>query len=269
METGGAIFIRWVLLTIAVSLFILGGWMVYLKEAASSASAFGGGALSFVLANLREFKRIGGFGMQAERLEEKVREADIALDHIRSLAAEVSAPILTIAARLGRWNTAFSQKETYDLMVRIKALLNQNKVPPEKIDHAFREFDFYILLDMARPIKKSIMNLIQEKIQSITEDEKAYPKPINENDIAWQEVNNASQEAKREKVRFNFLFSKENMGRLPETLEAAIDESSLFNDEEKDALKTKFHEEIDDIKYFSSHKDFRRLDHWLTKDEDS
>ena len=90
------------LITIAVSLFILGGWMVYLKEAASSVSAFGGGVMSFVLANLREFKRIGGFGIQAERLEEKVREADIVIDLIRSIAAEVSAPILTIAARLAR-----------------------------------------------------------------------------------------------------------------------------------------------------------------------
>ena len=267
METRGAIFIRGVLLTIAVSLFILGGWMVYLKEVTSSVSAFGGGSLSFLLANLREFKRIKGFGIQAERLEDKVREADIALDHIRSLAAEVSAPILTIAARVGRWDTAFTGKETYDLMVRIKALLNQNKVPQEKIDHAFREFDFYILLDMARPIQKSIMNLIQEKIQSIMEDVKAYPKPINENDVAWQEVNNASQEGNREKVRFNSLFSKENVGCLHETLEAAIDESSLLNDEEKDALKTKFHEEIDDIKYFSRHKDFRRLAYWLSKDQ--
>ena len=63
------------------------------------------------------------------------------------------------------------------------------------------------------------------------------------------------------------MFSKENVGRLNEILKAAIDESPLLNDEEKNALKTKIHEEIEDIKYFVKHKDFRRLAYWLSKDE--
>jgi hypothetical protein len=116
-------FIRFVVLIFAVALFTVSAFL-YLKQETGAASAAMGFVflLVFVL-TISNFKRIKGFGFEAEMWEEKQVQAAKLIDRLELLSKATAQQVALIAAKLGLMGSGMSNPEMGELVESTRQIL--------------------------------------------------------------------------------------------------------------------------------------------------
>src|SRR4051794_2541030 len=118
----------------AILLLSVGIHLAISDKVAAFTSILSFAFLFVVLLLLAKFKRIKGFGFEAEMWEEKQEEAAVLVERLTLLSTTVSQQVALIAAKLGLHNGGLTSKETVDLLNNTQEILNITNVPEEKAD---------------------------------------------------------------------------------------------------------------------------------------
>ncbi|HDR9159571.1 TPA: hypothetical protein QDB05_006160 [Burkholderia vietnamiensis] len=95
---------------------------------AAAATSLTAGLVLLFAATIDRFESLKGLGVEAKtrQLDEKINEADEALDRLRELTEVTGAAIANIGSKLGRWDSALTAQESYQLGQELIAIMRAN-----------------------------------------------------------------------------------------------------------------------------------------------
>lgn len=251
----------------AVGFFVLAAWLLIKDQnaAARPMIALAGAGLSAMLANLDKIESVkaslSGIEAKTRRAAEVVREAEGAIERLRSLAAVIAAPLFTVSMRMGRWGTHLSRRERLELVERVEAELKQVGVPQVLIGEAKEEFHRYATLDLFRTVAGVLREIVNEKAEARQKAMEAVPQPIS-NHTEYGILFAALQEANGELAKLTAIDKvprKESYSWFQEYLRNC----PLFNEAERSDFTMANAEAIEDLRAYAEHERFRRLNVWL------
>jgi len=109
-------FIRFVILIFAVGLFVVAAYLYLSKSTGPASSAMGFVFLLVLVLTISNYKRIKGFGFEAEMWEDKQVQAAKLIDRLELLSKASTQQVAQIAAKLGLWDSGFSNPELANLV---------------------------------------------------------------------------------------------------------------------------------------------------------
>ncbi len=221
--------------------FCLGTYHVYLGKLAEAGTAIGGGAVMLIFAFLSQFKRFKGFGVEAETWEETMEEARDLVAELRGLSILTSEYLLSVAVRLGRWDSHLSRRERFELRQKIEKMLTEAGVSTDEIERVTYESKKYELIDMASDICSLVRGYLEE----------AYPNQKKESSSEVREIE---------------AFVREHINTLPEDFAKKLEASEAFSAEDKAALMARVKTELQRIKLFRSSGKILDQEVWLSRE---
>lgn len=118
----------------AAGLLALGAYLAAQDKTATAGTVLGFGFLLVALLLLAKFKRIKGFGFEAEMWDEKQVQAAALVDKLTALATLTSEQVALISAKLGLWDAGFSNLQMAALMINADAVMEATDVPKSRRD---------------------------------------------------------------------------------------------------------------------------------------
>lgn len=216
---------------------------------------------------LTEFKKFKGFGIEGELLDQKIGAADRLLTESRDLAAPMAEMLISTVAGAGRWGSGMSRAKKYELIQRVTSELERSGVTDAQLKQAQQEWHFYNLFDLSSPIIDGVIDRLQEHLKQCDGKLNDLPKPITI-DAEYQKIQEARNEVGEELGKIRSLHSLKDQTNVAGAIRSAVKNSVVLTDSEKEEILDMHREELLDAEYYAQHKEFRRLDVWLSGAEE-
>ncbi len=197
------------------------------------------------------------------KLSEKVREVDLALEEVRSLALAMSRPMISMGMKVGRMGVALSRQEAEELRATIDSTLRRLEVPESDIVAAMADYRRYTLFDMSRSLTKKLRVTLNDKVKTYQDALAAFGSPIRDAEGHNRAANEWGQASKRRDTVL-MLTEFSNVSRLVEELPDALANSRLLEKPECEALLNELAETLEDMRHFTKHGKIRDMPRWLT-----
>jgi hypothetical protein len=226
---------------------------------------FAAGACCLVFAFLPQFKYFEGYGVKAERLDQKIRDANETITRLTSLSKPLAELLFTITARAGRGYSGIPRRDRYRMMQELESELRKTGLGDKDIEEAKRDWHRFNLYDLSEPVFDDIIARIEEKKKQQQERINAlsYPSVSAANHAAHEKEVKQSWHISAEERRLETTRSLENIFSVYDGIMQFLDSTDIFSGQEKQDVLAKNKEELDDLKYYLEHKEFRRLEHWF------
>jgi hypothetical protein len=260
-------FYRFVLCLGSMLLFALGAYLAYEDKVGSATTVFGSAIVCTIFVYLTRFKTFKGFGIQAELWEDKQIEAAKLIDSLKPMTNELGRLLITIAARMGRCNSAMNRAEMLEITENIERLLKALGVTAPEIEKTKEEYYRLTIFDIARPIIESVSQALQEIMKDIDKklSETQRRGPINPDDSEWNSLINKKSAIESEIKEVRSLNSEIKVELLYDSLIKRINVSRQLNDEQKRKLIDSNMDFLEDLRYFIDKKRVRRPAVWLAE----
>jgi len=250
---------RFVLCLGSMLLFALGAYLAYEDKVGSATTVFGSAIVCTIFVYLTRFKTFKGFGIQAELWEDKQIEAAKLIDSLKPITTELGRLLITIAARMGRWDSAMNRAEMLEATENIERLLKTLGVNGSEIEKTKAEYYRLTIMDIARPIIQSINKALREMMKDIDNkiSDIQHRGPINPNDSDWNSVINKKRAIDLEVKEVESFYSKTELESLYDSLIKWINTSQQLDDEQKRRLLSSNKDLLEDLLYFINKKRLR------------
>ncbi|MFL9996117.1 hypothetical protein PQR34_29970 [Paraburkholderia sediminicola] len=92
---------------------------------ASAATSLTAGLVLLFAATINRFESLKGLGIEAKtrQLDQKISEADEALERLRELTELTGTAIVDLGSKMGRWDSALAPREAYELAQKVKSIM--------------------------------------------------------------------------------------------------------------------------------------------------
>lgn len=251
-----------VLICAALVLFGFGLVFCY-RDKPTIKAIFTAGVFCLIFAFLPEFKHFEGFGVKAERLEEKIEEADETIAQLRSLSKPLAELLFTMVARSGRLGTVIPRRDRYRIMEQLESELRNVGLTESEIEDAKRDWHRFNLFDLSYPIIDRISALVKEKKKEQQKRINSISKPVVTDIEAHNKEVRCLWHIAEEENRLKNNLNIENIESAYSGITDFIHNTDIFDDSEREDILAKNKEELEDLEYYSKHKEFRRLEHWF------
>lgn len=259
---------RLAVLVAALGLFSSGVALGFAERAGAATATFATGVLCLIFVFLPEFKKFKGLGIEAELLDRKLEEADRLLSQLRDLATPLAEMLFSNVARTGRWGSGMPRSQKYELIRRIENELRRCGVSDSQIDQAKQDWHFYNLHDLSSPVIAGIVKKLKEHVSVRDEKLGAIKQPITpERRTEFDGALEFRNQAISERERASALYSLKEKAVVGDKIRQFINDSEVLEPAEKQELFETHKEELKDIDYYAKHKEFRRLEEWLSGEE--
>jgi hypothetical protein len=252
----------------ALLMLCMGTALSYFDKVGGAVATYTAAFLCLVFVYLSEFELFKAFGAEA-RLRKKINEADEILQRLREVTLPIAELLFAINARVGLWSAPVPRRDSYRIMKQIEEELRLIGVRPEGLEKARREYDRRNIFDLTRPLIKGFTNALDAKKKGKRIESENFTKPVSadkqQNYMKLQEERARLDSFRKDLEKF---YQIEEVDTLPSAIDDSIKKCEFLIEEEKEDLFTRYREEMDDLKYYIKHHDFRRLETWFEGDED-
>lgn len=157
-------FIFYLLLIIAVTFASLSIYFYWTGNTPHSALGLCGSIMFFMASMLDKFEFIKGLGIEAKTksLDGKIKEANIALARIRSLAALTGEQIIFLTNRAGRLS-APSVKDNYEISQKIRQNLEELETSEARVRDVLSPWVKITIFDLCHKISRSLAAELSER----------------------------------------------------------------------------------------------------------
>lgn len=224
---------RIIIFIVAIAGFCVGGLLSFLDKVASAAATYAASVLCLIFVYLSKFKKFKGFGVEAELLEKKIEEADETLRRLRAVLGPMIEVLVTMIVRFGRFNSAFSRLEQYKIINEIEQELLQIGMEKKQLDKAKNTWHLFNMRCLARPILSHLNRIIDTNMRK----------------------GNMIADAKKQ---IDSIYKIDLIETIPSSIQELVNSLEFITQEEKEEVFSKFHENIEDLKYYASNRNFRR-----------
>ncbi len=159
------------------SLLWFGVMAAYGHNSAMTAVCIAGAILLLFAATIDRFESVKGLGVEAKtrRLDEKLVEADLAIDQLRQLAETLGTESVAANSKLGRLDSAPTAEESYMHAQAVRSVMVKLGTKPEVIRSMLRPFVHMMLFDLTTAILHPVHRNIQHNLQQAAKDRKNVP----------------------------------------------------------------------------------------------
>lgn len=251
----------------ACILFIAGIGLGYSSEPASAAATLAAGVLCLIFAFLSRFKRFKGLGIEAELWEQKQEEAARLIQVMRSLSAAVAGQLISVSARMGRWDSGITRQEMYDLVAKLDEVLKDVGVSSDQRETFKADFYRYTAIDLAHPISKAINHAIDAKHAEQQKVVKSFGKPPSDTEA----YNNAVERARAisgQKVDWERIVKLAPNRAFYDAFPKTINDADCLSSDERAELVASISDEMADLEEWVTKRRLRRPEHWFASEED-
>jgi hypothetical protein len=121
---------------------------------------------AILLDNLENLDKLELFGLKA-KLKEKIQEAEVTIEHLRSLAVSLSQPAISLITMHGNITKKFTHDYKAALIKQINDQLRYISIPEDHIREANRLWYFQNLNDHALRITEGLYPNYKEEIEKL------------------------------------------------------------------------------------------------------
>ena len=157
------------LLIAGASLLGFGLFYAYKGDSTLLAVCVAGAILLIFSATIDRFESIKGLGVEAKtrQLNEKLVEADRAIDQLRQLAETLGTESVAANSKLGRMGSAPTAEESYMHAQAVRAVMLNLNSKPEAVRRMLRPFVHMMLFDMTTAILHSASKNLTKKLNDL------------------------------------------------------------------------------------------------------
>ena len=209
--------------------------------------------LAMLLVSLIDTDRISklSLGYLKLELQEKIKEADDILEHLKELITPIAEVSMTVAARSNRMgippiNPERLKKLKQKIEKQLKKIYLVNKFNNKEIlSEIFVEYHKYNLWDLSQPIFKKINAKLEQKRHQIANKIKSYPKPVSQ-DEQYHNLNKTKTLVESQQDDLQELNKQLNFISFRKTVQNHISRipESIFTEEEKQQILIAVNEDI-------------------------
>lgn len=222
--------VSWMLLLAGFTNLIVGTIAAICQRLDQASLCLVAGLVFLLAATIERFEFLKGFGIEAKTkaLDQKIEQADRALEGLRKLGEIAGAALLDINSKMGRWDSAPSPTQSCDLADRVRAMLESLDCDRSVVEKALRPWAESMAVDLCLALTSPIRKAAQEEHRRLNNEMFAIPQPWKADDPNLKRVQKALQDLGEYQERLNkHRFS---LADLPEGLFKLIDEAKPFVD---------------------------------------
>lgn len=153
--SGDSIFdwiVRIAIFVLAMTLAVNGIYLSNTGQHASATLNFVTTVLVLIFVFLSRFKKFKGLGIEAELWEDTQKEAEKLVETLTDISVVQARYMTRFGTYLGRWDSALSVEELYDLERAVQEMLTATKAPPEEIKQQLETIKYFIVSDILRAL---------------------------------------------------------------------------------------------------------------------
>ena len=145
--------------------------------------------LFLFFAFLSRFKKIKGFGLEAELWEQVQHDAETMIRELRQLALITAAPVTRLSATIGYFDSHYENNELHKLIMLIEKSLIKNGISKDEIESIKQPFHRRVVRSLYTPITKAISKKLNDKFDAASvEISKRHPQPIQDTAVYNREI---------------------------------------------------------------------------------
>lgn len=175
---------NWGLFVSGVVNLIVGTWFAAHADTAIAATSLTAGLVLLFAATIDRFESLKGLGVEAKtrKLDEKIEQADEALRKLRQLTELTGAALINLNSKMGRWDSAPSQRESLALVDNVRSIMQGLGSEQSAINTALRPWARILCFDLTSVFVSRFNTTISNKINELEMRRQAIPRPMDPND---------------------------------------------------------------------------------------
>jgi hypothetical protein len=136
---------------------------------ASTATSLTAGLVLLFAATIDRFESLKGLGIEAKtrQLDQKISEAGEAIDRLRELTELTGTAIVDIGSKMGRWDSALTPREAYDLAQKVKSIMEAIGSDQSVLRLALRTWVRMTCLDLATAITDPLRIAVAHELNEL------------------------------------------------------------------------------------------------------
>jgi hypothetical protein len=258
---------------VAAGLLLICGTILAFRGLEAGATAtYAAAILMLIFVFLSRFKKFKGFGIEAELWEEKQEEAAMLIDRLKRLSAATAEPVIAMTARMGRLDSHFSRREHSDVLSRLEGALREAGVDAEDIEHMKSDWYNYNTFDLTLPISKTLIAAMDERKKELHQESTKPTEPGGgAKKMGQREAHELTTALESAKTELRAMFAgivRGEKAEVPRKLTDWFERLPAFSDAERQELRDRLKEQMDDLAFYIQHRTFRRPEIWFAEDED-
>jgi len=253
---------------LGVLITLLAAYLAFKDKLGSSTICFVAGLLLLAFGNLGHFVSIKGLGFEAKmrEIDQKIDEADVLLDKLRTLSKISGKAVVDLASRAGRWDSHLKNEEIYTYVKAVQTHLTELGVDDNGCRITLEPWVYYASLDLVRyaindgllPAANSEAARLQAAINEFAQTDGASDQDNGEAlKLILADVNNwmkGYEELFRNRKKFD-----------ADTVVELFDKATWLNADAKEKLLTDASPWISELKHLPVHLDLLDKQAWFAR----
>lgn len=196
-----------------------------------------------------------------------VKKADDTIAELRELAKPLAEFTFSAVARTGLRITKLPRRDQYRLVKELESELHEIGITEEEIEACKKDWHRLNLEDLSWPIVKPIKALFLEKEKQQHNILKKFGSPILAGDPNYKAATEYLWYISHEEKKFEDFYNDRNFETFYSDMIHFMKTTDVFTEKDKDVFFHENEDELQDLDYYTKHKKFRRLEHWLDAKE--
>lgn len=196
-----------------------------------------------------------------------VTKANDTILKLRNLAKPLAEFTFSAVARTGLRITELSRRDQYRLVKELESKLSEIGMTEEEVGACKENWHSLNLESLSWPIVKPINKLFLEKKNEQYDKQKNFKSPIPAGDPNYKAIHEYLQHIFSEERKFKAFYNDRSFETFYSDMIHFMKTTDVFTEKDKDDFLRNNNEELQDLAYYSKHKKFRRLEHWLDSKE--
>ena len=251
---------------LAIAAFVSGLFLAFQDKSLPAGTCFAAALMLYIFLNLKDFESFKAFGIEAKtrELDEKLREAENALEKIHKLTEAMAEVTFRALPYIGRWDSALSNPEMYSIASKLKTQLQDAGTSDHEIEKIMMPWFEVVIVDLSLPIYQAVHQTNKNIIARISGQLVHQSDPIGHNDETLKTTFTTELLLSNEfEKTISEEWSNSDKLSLPKRLENLIRKIPNISPIELDGLETSTESNRREAVFFALHKEFNDLEKWL------
>lgn len=256
---------NWFLFIAGLINIILGTYSAYQSHSSVATICLVSGLVFLFSANIDKFESLKGLGIEAKtkQLDQKLHEADEALDYLRNITEFTAKTLVEIQTKIGRWNGGPSSKELIEFGEEIRRIMTTTGSSEISIQNVLKPWAKTLCMDLGLRKVKNLSQIIDDKIKEIQLQINSISQPItlpNQDYETLLQYKRTLTDFKISKIDKIYMIPLEE---YPESLLDIYDSVPIIPQNELEALRLDISEFSEEIRALKTSKQINDKFKWI------
>jgi hypothetical protein len=235
-------------------------------QATIAATSLTAGLVLLFAATIDRFESVKGLGIEAKtrRLDEKIQQADTAIQRLRELAELTGSSLIELNSKIGRWDSAPGPRESYALARQVRSIMDTLGSTVPAIAATLRPWATVLCRDLGATLTKPMQKAMTVEVQNLLRRRASIPQPLHPKNPEFLRLNAEVDSANHYISRMQKIYQFE-LEDFPERLVALFDNVPLLDAQEVRSIQDKTLTFASDMKILRQSLTLSNAEAWFSE----